>query len=411
MKKLTNKEFIDKSIEIHGDKYDYSQVEYENIKSKVKIIYKDWIFEQKAEDHLLGKLCELRWDTNRLIFESRKMHGDKYDYTKTIFKNMNTDIILIKDNIEYSQKPCKHLLGRCPEKGKKLRTTEEFIDESRKIWGYKYDYSLVNYKGSHIDILIKYNNRVYKQKPAVHLSGYNCENEYIKNTKDFIKKAIEKHGIKYDYSLVDYKGIEKKVKILYNDVLYEQKAGTHLYSNGLIENVIKKKTTIEFIQESNLIHDFKYNYINTFYVNNQTKVIITCTEHGDFTQKPTSHLSGAGCPNCVESRGEKAIYKYLDKNNISYYRQHKFEGCRNIRQLPFDFYIPSKRLIIEFDGKQHYEPMVFFGGVEAYERLKVNDGIKNEYCEDNYIDLVRIRYDSIDNIVSILDGIFKKTTC
>ena len=241
MKKLTNKEFIDKSIEIHGDKYDYSQVEYENIKSKVKIIYKDWIFEQKAEDHLLGKLCELRWDTNRLIFESRKMHGDKYDYTKTIFKNMNTDIILIKDNIEYSQKPCKHLLGRCPEKGKKLRTTEEFIDESRKIWGYKYDYSLVNYKGSHIDILIKYNNRVYKQKPAVHLSGYNCENEYIKNTKDFIKKAIEKHGIKYDYSLVDYKGIEKKVKILYNDVLYEQKAGTHLYSNGLIENVIKKE--------------------------------------------------------------------------------------------------------------------------------------------------------------------------
>ena len=89
--------------------------------------------------------------------------------------------------------------------------------------------------------------------------------------------------------------------------------------------------------------------------------------------------------------------KYLDRNNILYKKQYKFEKCRNTHKLPFDFYIPNIRTCIEFS--------------EAYERLKVNDGIKNEYCEDNYIDLVRIRYDSIDNIVSILDGIFKKTTC
>lgn len=411
MKKLTTEEFIRKSIEKHGKKYDYSLTKYKNMKSKVKIIYNGWTFEQNAEDHLLGKLCELRYDNDRFIYESIKVHGNKYDYSKTEFKNMNSNIIVILNGIEYSQLPSGHLNGKCPEKNRKMRTNEEFINDARKIWGYKYDYSLVDYKGSDKDVIIKYKNNIYKQKPSVHLSGYKCEINNVKNTEDFIKKAMEKHGIKYDYSLVDYKGIDKKVKIIYNDILYEQKAGAHLYSNGLIENVILKKTNEQFIKESNIIHDDKYSYINTNYINNQTKIIITCKLHGDFEQIPTSHLSGAGCPNCIESRGEKAIYKYLDKNNISYYRQHKFEGCRNIRQLPFDFYIPSKRLIIEFDGKQHYEPMVFFGGVEAYERLKVNDNIKNEYCEDNYIDLVRIRYDSIDNIVSILDGIFKKTTC
>jgi hypothetical protein len=58
----------------------------------------------------------------------------------------------------------------------------------------------------------------------------------------------------------------------------------------------------------------------------------------------------------------------------------------------FDFYLPKYRTVIEFDGKQHYEPMEYFGGIESYERLKINDKIKSDYCEENYIDLIRIRY-------------------
>ena len=71
--------------------------------------------------------------------------------------------------------------------------------------------------------------------------------------------------------------------------------------------------------------------------------------------------------------------------------------------MPFDFYVPSINLLIEFDGKQHYEPLSFFGGIEAFEKLKTNDKIKNDYCEDNYINLIRIKYDE-DNIESILKG-------
>ena len=60
--------------------------------------------------------------------------------------------------------------------------------------------------------------------------------------------------------------------------------------------------------------------------------------------------------------------------------------------------------IIEFDGLQHFEPIKHFGGQEAFEKLKTNDKIKNYYCEDNYINLIRIKYDEVDKIERILKG-------
>jgi len=404
MKRMTNEDFISKSKEVWKDKYDYSLVEYKNIKTKIKIIYNDWIFLQKAEDHLLGKMCELRWDTNRFIFESKKMHGDEYDYSKTVFKNMNTKVILLKNGIEYLQNPSKHLMGRKPERVRILRSNTDFIDDARSIWGYKYDYSLVDYKGSHIEVLIKYDDVIYRQKPVLHLLGYNCERDIIKNQEDFLRKCYDKHGDKYDYSLVEYTGSQNKVKIIFEGKIYEQKAGAHIHSSGLVEKVILKKTTKQFIKESNEIHNFRYDYSKVNYVNNQTKVIIICSIHGDFEQVSSSHLSGTGCPHCMESKGERKISKFLDQKNIEYVRQKKFDDCIGLRyKLPFDFYLPKYRVAIEFDGKQHYEPMEYFGGLESYNRLKVNDKIKNDYCEDNFIELIRIRYDQIDRIYDILN--------
>jgi len=402
MKKMTNQEFIKKSKEIWGDKYDYSLVEYISVKSKVKIIYNDWTFTQKAEDHLLGKCCELRWDTERFIFESKKVHGDEYDYSKVDFKNMKSQVIIIKNGDEYLQRPEKHLLGNKPDKARRLIKTKDFIEKSRSVWGYKYDYSLVEYKGSNVEVSIKYRDEVFRQKPVQHLLGYKCERNTIKNEKDFLKKCFLRHGDKYDYSLVEYKGMSEKIKIIFNDEIYEQKASAHLYL-GHCEKVIQKKTTDKFINEANEIHNFRYDYSKVNYENNQKKVIIICKTHGEFQQVPSSHLSGTGCTHCDESKGEKKIVKYLKQHNIEFLRQYKFDDCVGIRyKLPFDFYIPSMRTAIEFDGIQHFQPLQIFGGSEAYERLKINDKIKNDYCEINYINLIRIRYDRYDNIYSIL---------
>ena len=87
-----------------------------------------------------------------------------------------------------------------------------------------------------------------------------------------------------------------------------------------------------------------------------------------------------------------------------------FKKCKNVRMLPYDFFISSLNICIEYDGRQHFESIDYYGGVEAFERLKKNDAIKNKYCNDNDIRLVRISYKMKNKIEGILatelDGIF-----
>ena len=336
---------------------------------------------------------------------AREKHGYKYQYPTLGNKVLSTDNIdILYKGVLYKQKVVKHItLGRCPEKNTLTKTTEEFIREAEDFWGKgKYDYSLTEYKGALKTIKLIYDGVIFEQIASTHLRS---APELNMNRDWFIKRAQDKWGKdRYDYSFVEYKDCKTKVKIIYNETgeVFEQTPTGHL--TGAPENIklAVRKTTEQFIKEANEVHDNKYSYEKTNYIKNQIKVIIECPIHGEFEQNPLSHIQGCGCPNCNESKGEKEIVKYLDKNEISYYRQHKFKDCKNIFQLPFDFYLPKYRTAIEFDGKQHYQPVDHFGGLESYNRLKINDKIKNDYCEDNYINLIRIRYNQIDDINNIL---------
>lgn len=110
---------------------------------------------------------------------------------------------------------------------------------------------------------------------------------------------------------------------------------------------------------------------------------------------PTYVLQGGVCPQCkLEkiSKGERYIGEWLTNHNFEYESQKKFPDCCNIRPLPFDFYLPNRKIAIEYDGKQHYEPIDYFGGQEEFEKRVINDNIKNEYCKNNGISLLRIPY-------------------
>ena len=95
---------------------------------------------------------------------------------------------------------------------------------------------------------------------------------------------------------------------------------------------------------------------------------------------------------------------HLENNNINYSRQHKFEGCVYKNKLPFDFYLPNYNCCVEYDGIQHFVSSEFFGGEEKLKYIQNNDKIKNEYCNDNNIRLIRIKYNK--NVVFILNSIF-----
>jgi hypothetical protein len=129
-----------------------------------------------------------------------------------------------------------------------------------------------------------------------------------------------------------------------------------------------------------------------------------CNNEWDTSVKDRSS-AGHQCPLCATSRGEKQIEKYLKENNIEYIHDYKFNDCKNIHKLKFDFYLFNYNMCIEYDGKHHYEPIDYFGGQEDFEKVKKLDQIKNTYCKQNNILLYRIPYWEFDNIEIILDNI------
>ena len=206
----------------------------------------------------------------------------------------------------------------------------------------------------------------------------------------------------YDYSLVEYKNYETKVKIICKiHGIFEQSPHMHLSNNKCPMCSKNMKRSLEkFINMSNYAHNFKYDYSKSFYVNDRKKVCIICPKHGEFMSVPNSHIFGkTGCPKCNSSKGENIIREILSKNLIIFEEQKKFEDCKNIRCLPFDFYIQSKNILIEFQGIQHFFQTKNRSRVEYVQK---NDSIKKEWCKKNNIELIEISYLDKCNIEKIL---------
>jgi hypothetical protein len=110
-----------------------------------------------------------------------------------------------------------------------------------------------------------------------------------------------------------------------------------------------------------------------------------------------------------ESKGEAAISKILTDLNIVFEREKKFDGCKNIKPLPFDFYLPEWNISIEFDGEHHFRFKGFWNaGRTTLEITQKNDRIKNRYCRKNNIKLIRIPFNMVDRIDKIIYNEFRK---
>jgi very-short-patch-repair endonuclease len=288
----------------------------------------------------------------------------------------------------------------------------KFIEKSNKRHNFKYNYSKVKYVNSTTKVeIICSEHGSFFVRPDAHVRKVGCPscNGGIKYTKyDFIKKAKQKHNNYYNYEKVDYINSSKKVIIncpKHGD--FYMAPANHLIGQKCPScSGVKQKTTKDFIIESIIIHNNKYSYEMTNYKNNRNKVIIECPEHGFFEQNPKDHLKGHGCPKCSNhSKGEEKIEKILNNLGIYFIREYKFDDCLSINKnkLPFDFYLPDFNTIIEFDGRQHFEPVSVFGGEEYYNILKENDKIRNEWCLMKKINLIRVSY--LDDFKSLIDNL------
>jgi very-short-patch-repair endonuclease len=234
-------------------------------------------------------------------------------------------------------------------------------------------------------------------------------------TNDFIKKANIKHNNKYDYTNSKYTGCQSKIEIICPiHGNFWQTATIHLIGKecvkcGHIKTHTKStQSTSQWIEKSNEIHNFKYDYSQSQYKKSHLKVKIVCPSHGSFQQTPDCHLQGRGCPKCNLSKAEEIIKRWLDKHNILHEVQKTFDDCKNPRtnyKLKFDFYIPARNLLIEYDGEQHFNPILIGKYQITQERVdqtQYRDSIKTNYAKKSGIDLLRISYKEFNHISKIL---------
>lgn len=354
------------------------------------------------------------------IKKGNLIHVDKYDYSNVVYGGISEKVeITCPIHGVFYQTPHHHIqrkqgCGKCRyiNISKKTRSTKEnFIKKAKEKHGDKYDYSLVNYinRKTKVKIICK-EHGVFEQEPHNHIRGQECGRcaGLYKTNEHVINQAKKTHGNKYDYSLVDYIANDKKIKIICKEHgVFEQLTYAHIKTGqGCPRCFGLYKTSEQFISDSKIIHGNKYDYYLVDYKHSKRKVKIKCQTHGMFEQTPNMHLKGQGCPICRESSGEREIRTYLIKHSVKYIQQYKFINCRNVQELPFDFYLPELNICIEYDGIQHYKPISAFGGEKGFLATKINDEIKTKYCDKNNIKLLRIGfneniYNSLNNFLVI----------
>lgn len=256
-----------------------------------------------------------------------------------------------------------------------------------------------------------------------------CHNEYKITWKDYRRNhrcnkcfGTPKHAIEYiktfiesfgDYLLSEsYENVMSILEIkcgLCNDIY--KKSFNAYQSNHRCKKCAFKNAA----EKCRLSQEYVENYISSFgdkllenYINHQIKLAILCGEcNNNFSMSFNNYSRGKRCTCNTKSKGESAIKKYLENNNIEFIEQQTFNKCKNINKLPFDFYIKSFNLLIEYDGIQHLKIVKYFGGLKKFHECQHRDIIKNLFCLENNINLLRIPYTDFYNITNILDNIFK----
>ena len=341
MKKKNIEEFISKAREVHKDYYDYSKAVYCGALKKICVICPEhgefWI---TPANHLSGQGCKIcgiierskkrKKSIEQFIKESKTVHGDKYDYSKVKYYNIDKKVCIIcPEHGEFWQTPYHHLNGcGCPKCVGQGKTTEDVVEEFKKIHGDKYDYSKVEYTNSLKKVcIICPEHGEFWQSPTNHLNGCGCPK----------------------------------------------------CSN------VKHKTTNEFIKESRTVHGDKYDYSKVEYVNAHTKVCIICPEHGEFWQTPNKHLSGHKCPKCSESIIEKEIRVLLDKEGIKYVKEKRFNWMKTYR---LDFYLPDYNIGIECQGIQHFTELKPYYKDFSLDKQLERDEDKFQLCLTNGVSIL-----------------------
>lgn len=547
--------FLTKAKEKFGDKFDYSKVEYVDVDTPVLIrCPKHGWFEQTPYQHLKSVYgCEACYDDNRgylmstmqkksemnqdelnahFINMARKIHGDKYDYGKSVFKTWREDVIITcSEHGDFHQKAGDHLRGLgCPtcammtlQENQRL-FRERYIERVREKFGDRFDLSECDYKGLQYPVTIfdndtqktytipnaanlangvlpkvlsdtyaydvedfkiksekihkgKYSyalvtdfekqsdfvdiicprHGIFKRNIHQHLIGKGCpvcergreddpiiidfqklDTENLPEAHDFLstaitkeeflKRAKEKFGEKYDYSKINYVNYTTPISVVcpehgeftvtpvkhVNSMFGCQKCAN--IAQGLKSRYIPS----DYIRRANEIHNNKYDYsLADFSGLSSDRIAIICPEegHGVFYQSAASHLQGHGCPICgaAMKKSENKVFEALKEKYGNVIRGERSLECLKGKTSPLelDCYLPDLRVAVEYQGIAHFYPNDFFGGEVSHLLQVERDKRKFEVCKEAGIRIFYISFeknvpeDYIDTVHRTLESLFE----
>lgn len=348
--------------------------------------------------------------------------------------NSNTKIKILhnKCNKTFDMKPSNFLSGqRCPHcryntiaEACRIKD-EDFLKEVYDLVQDEYSVKSA-YVNRNTKVLFHHNmcNNDFWMTPSTFIhKGARCTNKeclhnrvslVMRDTPEefqvkFNKKSNEEYELLSEYTLSN-----EKVLIKHNECgeSFWMSPNDFLQGQGCtnkecIRKRIREKRALtkeEFIQRINSYNDNLL--LLSDYVDMDTKVTMQCKKCNHIWDASPSNLlySQTSCPKCKISHGEKVISNYLDSNNIIYECQKKFDNLLGLGngKLSYDFYLPNEKILIEFQGKQHYKPVSAYGGEEQFNIQQEHDRRKRQYAKDNNIKLLEIAYWDFENIEQIL---------
>ena len=326
----------------------------------------------------------------------------------------------------------KEALERIENQCKLISTNDEIIE----FLGWKDE----KYIGNDKTYLILYNSKLgvtwnttsyanfIKQPIRVPYNLKNLESSKKRrfSNEDFINKIKEKFPNKnWDFSKTNYINYHTKVCIICHekDPITGKEHGdfwakpANLLSPKSGDRCPKcsgkyNPTTEEFIEKAKILCNNKYSFENTVYINNHTKITVTCPIHGDFLIAPSDFLSGKGCPHCKDSKGGKKIIEFFNKIGISYEYQYRLKselikGAPNQKYIFIDFLVKynNRNIFIEFNGEQHYKYVnIFHKNTDNFRRQFLRDLSIINYAKDNGIEYLEIPYCDFGRISEILEA-------
>lgn len=279
---------------------------------------------------------------------------------------------------------------------------------------------ICDYCGKHYDAAF-YNVKKSRQKLCKDACSQckhkkNGEVSLLKNSRDAIEKArnmCADKGITLLTTENEFTGVKMTL-----DILCPKHGHQHVNMWALFYGAGCPACAREHVAKSNtLSKDYVEEYVNSIngnvllnkdeYQTRKTHNLnIRCICGNIYTTSFECYLTGVqqcySC-SCKESKGEKRIRTFLESKCIDFVQEKRFEDCKDINTLPFDFYIPDNNLIIEFDGQHHFRHI---NNMANYNTTNKHDEIKNEYCKSHNIDILRIPYWHFDNIEDILKDKF-----